>query len=81
MRRADIPELAPAMMKALDVTKIYSVSGNLSSDQPLISQRPFRAPHHTTSHAGLVVSKLPPHPSLCTCMVAAIPHSPRLRDC
>jgi magnesium chelatase family protein len=37
------------------VEKIYSVSGNLSADQPLVSRRPFRAPHHTTSHAGLVV--------------------------
>jgi predicted ATPase with chaperone activity len=64
----------------LEVTKIYSVSGNLTSDQPLISRRPFRAPHHTTSHAGLVVSKPPTHLSLCTRTVAAILHSPRLRD-
>ncbi len=51
-----LPSILPALSleEALEVTKIYSVSGNLSSDQPLISRRPFRAPHHTTSHAGLV---------------------------
>ena len=40
--------------EALEVTKIYSISGLLPSDAPLITQRPFRAPHYTTSHAGLV---------------------------
>jgi magnesium chelatase family protein len=40
--------------EALEVTKIYSVSGLLPSDTPLIRQRPFRAPHHTISQAGLV---------------------------
>ena len=39
---------------ALEVTKIYSVSGMLPPDIPLVLQRPFRSPHHTTSHAGLV---------------------------
>ena len=36
------------------MTKIYSVSGNLPPDSPLIAQRPFRAPHYTISNAGLV---------------------------
>jgi len=40
--------------EALEVTKIYSVSGLLPSDTPLIRQRPFRAPHYTISSAGLV---------------------------
>src|SRR5260370_26533154 len=40
--------------ESLDVTKIYSVRGMLPADMPLMLQRPFRAPHHTTSHAGLV---------------------------
>jgi magnesium chelatase family protein len=40
--------------EALEVTKIYSVSGLLPSDTPLIRQRPFRAPHYTISNAGLV---------------------------
>ena len=40
--------------EALDVTRIYSVAGMLPGDVPLIRHRPFRAPHHTISHAGLV---------------------------
>ncbi|HTK11554.1 MAG TPA: YifB family Mg chelatase-like AAA ATPase [Ktedonobacteraceae bacterium] len=47
---------------ALEVTKIYSVSGMLTSDVPLILQRPFRSPHHTTSHAGLVGGGRMPRP-------------------
>lgn len=42
------------LSEALEVTKIYSVSGLLSQDSPLISQRPFRSPHYTISNAGLV---------------------------
>jgi len=50
------PSILPRMTidEALDVTRIYSVSGMLASDVPLITQRPFRSPHHTISHAGLV---------------------------
>jgi magnesium chelatase family protein len=40
--------------EALEVTKIYSVAGLLPADTPLIMNRPFRAPHHTISYAGLV---------------------------
>lgn len=40
--------------EALEVTRIYSVSGQLPRDTPLIRLRPFCAPHHTTSQAGLV---------------------------
>ncbi len=58
------PSILPRMLiqEALDVTKIYSVSGMLPSDVPLILQRPFRAPHHTTSHAGLVGGGRIPRP-------------------
>jgi magnesium chelatase family protein len=51
-----IPSVLPRMTpeEALEVTKIYSVSGALPADCPLISQRPFRAPHYTISNAGLV---------------------------
>ena len=38
----------------MDVTRVYSVADLLPSDTPLVQQRPFRAPHHTISHAGLV---------------------------
>ncbi|HJT59895.1 MAG TPA: YifB family Mg chelatase-like AAA ATPase [Ktedonobacteraceae bacterium] len=59
-----VPSILPRMTieEALDVTKIYSVSGMLPSDMPLVLQRPFRAPHHTTSHAGLVGGGRIPRP-------------------
>ena len=44
--------------EALEVTRIYSVSDQLPADKPLIQNRPFRSPHHTISHAGLVGGNL-----------------------
>jgi len=51
-----LPSVLPPMTneEALEVTKIYSVSGLLPSDTPLVRQRPFRSPHYTISNAGLV---------------------------
>jgi len=51
-----LPSVLPPMTsdEALEVTKIYSVSGLLPADTPLIRQRPFRSPHYTISNAGLV---------------------------
>ena len=51
-----LPSILPPMStdEALEVTKIYSVSGLLPPDTPLVRQRPFRSPHHTISNAGLV---------------------------
>ncbi|MGI6380184.1 MAG: YifB family Mg chelatase-like AAA ATPase [Anaerolineae bacterium] len=51
-----LPSILPRLSieEALEVTKVYSVAGLLPSDQPLIRHRPFRAPHHTISQAGLV---------------------------
>ena len=40
--------------ESLEVTKIYSVANLLSSDQPIITFRPVRNPHHTTSNIGLI---------------------------
>jgi magnesium chelatase family protein len=59
-----LPSILPSMSidEALDVTKIYSVSGLLSPETPLVRQRPFRAPHHTISHAGLVGAGQWPRP-------------------
>jgi magnesium chelatase family protein len=42
------------MGEAIEVTKIYSVTGLLPQDTPVIVERPFRSPHYTISHAGLV---------------------------
>ncbi len=51
-----LPSILPSMTldESLDVTRIYSIADQLSADTPLIHRRPFRAPHHTISHAGLV---------------------------
>jgi len=51
-----MPSILPHLTidEALDVTRIYSVADQLPPDIPLIRNRPFRAPHHTISHAGLV---------------------------
>lgn len=59
-----LPTILPKMTtgEALEVTKIYSVSGLLPSDTPLLTQRPFRSPHYTISHAGLVGGGRLPRP-------------------
>ena len=51
-----LPSILPDMTweEALEVTQVYSVLGLLSEHHPLVAQRPFRAPHHTVSNAGLV---------------------------
>ena len=51
-----IPSILPDLTfeEALETTKIHSISGVLSKDIPLITKRPFRAPHHTISNSSLV---------------------------
>ena len=51
-----LPSILPqlTMEEAIEVTKIYSVTGLLPQDEPIIVERPFRSPHYTISHAGLV---------------------------
>jgi magnesium chelatase family protein len=51
-----MPGILPRLTieEALDVTRIYSVADQLSPDEPLVRHRPFRAPHHTVSYAGLI---------------------------
>lgn len=48
--------------EALETTKIYSIVGKLNADTPLIARRPFRAPHHTISDAGLIGGGQNPRP-------------------
>lgn len=55
-----LPKLSLA--EALEVTRIYSVADLLQSTQPLLRIRPFRAPHHTISQAGLVGGGAIPKP-------------------
>src|SRR5512139_1389773 len=59
-----MPGILPRMTieEALDVTRIYSVADMLPPDVPMIRNRPFRSPHHTISHAGLVGGGNWPHP-------------------
>ena len=59
-----MPTILPSMSNAemLEVTKVYSVAGLLPRRQPLVRHRPFRAPHHTISHAGLVGGGRIPRP-------------------
>jgi magnesium chelatase family protein len=59
-----LPGILPPMTsdETLEVTRIYSVAGMLSSDAPVVAERPFRAPHHTVSYAGLVGGGTLPRP-------------------
>lgn len=55
-----LPSLTPE--EALEVTKIYSITGNLPNHKPIIEERPFRSPHHTTSRIGLIGGGSSPSP-------------------
>jgi magnesium chelatase family protein len=59
-----LPGLLPALdfEEALEVTRIHGATGRLDRDAPLMSERPFRAPHHTASRAGLLGGGSPPRP-------------------
>ncbi len=59
-----LPSILPTMtqQEALEVTKIYSVTGNLPLGASILTSRPFRAPHHTTSRIGLIGGGAHPMP-------------------
>ncbi len=56
MLARSLPTLLPELniKQAIEVTKIYSVCGLLGDHKPLVNRPPFRSPHYTISHAGLV---------------------------
>ena len=59
-----LPSILPTLteQEAIEVTKIYSVTGNLPPGESLIKFRPFRSPHHTTSRIGLIGGGTHPMP-------------------
>ena len=59
-----LPGILPplSLAESLETTQIHSIAGKLSRDTSLISQRPFRAPHHTISQVALVGGGANPQP-------------------
>ena len=59
-----VPGFLPALDfgEALEVTRIHGAAGRIGGDGPLAVERPFRAPHHTASTAGLLGGGSPPSP-------------------
>lgn len=58
------PTILPNLMvqEAFEVTKVHSIAGLMAPSQGLVTQRPFRAPHHTISDAGMVGGGSNPRP-------------------
>ncbi|MCU0640857.1 MAG: YifB family Mg chelatase-like AAA ATPase [Candidatus Margulisbacteria bacterium] len=59
-----LPTILPplSLSEALDVTKLYSVTGLLDGKKVLVTTRPFRSPHHTTSDIGIIGGGRIPRP-------------------
>ncbi len=59
-----LPGILPPLSfeEALETSKVYSILGRLKPGRPLVRQRPFRAPHHTISDAGLIGGGTTPRP-------------------
>ena len=59
-----LPTILPPLTldEALETTKIHSIVGLLAPGQALVTRRPFRAPHHTASDAGLLGGNINPTP-------------------
>ena len=59
-----LPTILPPLTldEALETTRIHSITGQLTPGQALVTRRPFRAPHHTASDAGLLGGNIHPTP-------------------
>jgi len=59
-----LPSILPrlSLEESITTTKIHSIAGTLPAGSGLLARRPFRAPHHTISTAGLVGGGTPPRP-------------------
>lgn len=64
MLSRSLPSIMPDLTEteAFEVTKIYSITGNLPIGESVMKHRPFRAPHHTTSRIGLIGGGTHPMP-------------------
>lgn len=64
MLAARLPGLLPPLEfdEALEVTRIHDAAGQLREHEAIVPNRPFRAPHHTASSAGLLGGGQPPRP-------------------
>ena len=64
MLAKSIPSILPDMKleEALEITKIYSILGLNSKEEPFIEKRPFRSPHHTITPASLIGGGRTPKP-------------------
>lgn len=76
-----LPGLLPPLERdeLLEVVRVHSVAGLVDPGRPPTAERPFRAPHHTVSHAGLVGGGAPPRPgevSLAHCGVLFLDELP-----
>lgn len=86
-----LPSILPLLEseEAIETTRIHSVAGQLAQDRPLLAVRPFRAPHHSISDAGLVGGGAVPKPGksplriTACCFWTSLPNSNGacLRDC
>ncbi len=59
-----IPTILPSLTleESIEITKLYSISNLLPTDVPLVTERPFRSPHHTISNVGLIGGGRMPKP-------------------
>ncbi len=59
-----IPTILPSLTleESIEITKLYSIANLLPRDVPLVTERPFRSPHHTISNVGLIGGGRMPKP-------------------
>jgi len=59
-----LPTIFPSLtlQESIEITKLYSIASLLPPDMPLVTERPFRAPHHTISNVGLIGGGRMPKP-------------------
>ena len=59
-----LPSILPSLSfeEAIETTKVHSVAGEITADNPFVTRRPFRSPHHNVSPAGLAGGGTSPRP-------------------